>query len=100
MKTMMVFALMGASDLQVLTMLAVAALLLAAVVALGLASWWETHSFLGWFVRVVAAIVGGVLSAIFVGNMVPVASGPVSYLALIFPLLGGWLAVWIVNRWR
>lgn len=95
---MLVLALMGASDRQVLTVLILAALFLAAVVALGLASWWEKHSFLGWFARVVAAIVGGVSSLIFVGYMVPTASGLLLYATLIFPLLGAWFAVWIVNR--
>lgn len=108
MRFLMVPALMGANEQQLrafLLALAVVFVLVAAALAFGLHYWSKRHSVLGWFARIVAVVVGGLVGALcsLVMDGLPksareavpeAATGPI---VVAFMLLGSWLALKVVN---
>jgi hypothetical protein len=108
MKVMLAFALMGANEQQMRSMLAgvgLVLLVLAAALAIGLHAWSKRHSILGWFTRIVAVVVGGLAGTIGsltldalpkkVQDAMPEFVVVASIVA--FMCLGAWLALRLVN---
>lgn len=104
----MVLALMGANEQELQTFLAAAGVvfvLLSAALAFGLNYWWKRHSVLGWFIRIIAVVIGGLAGVLcsMVMDQLPksardalpgYAIGPIVF---VFALLGSWLALKAVN---
>jgi hypothetical protein len=92
--------------------------LLAAAPAVGVhEAWTQKRGVLGWIVNIVVSFAGAFLFAPIAGMVVAMmlspfmdrpsraaTGGPVMYVALasmmMATLLGAWVALWIVNRWR
>lgn len=81
-------------------------------------AWARKRGVLGWIVNLVVSLVGAFLIAPFAGMIMALtlspfmdgagslaaAGGPLLYVSLagvmIMTLLGSWLALWLVNKWR
>ena len=92
---------------------------LVAALAVGLhEAWTKRRGVLGWIVNVVVSFVGALVGAQFGGLVLVVLIGAVMGVngslartgglamsaalagGMLFTLLGAWVALWIVNRWR
>lgn len=108
MSFLMAFALMGANEAQMRTMLLSVGslfLLLAIALAFGLRAWSKKHGVLGWLTRILAAVVGGlagmmcslVLDAVPKHVQSSLPDFAIGVFILAFVLLGSWLALRLVN---
>jgi hypothetical protein len=99
--------------------LTIALVILAAALAVGIhEAWSKKRGVLGWIVSIVASlagaflaagefsdmVIGPILALLNLGGSLAATGGPLLYVFLaghmILTLLGSWVALWIVNRWR